>query len=399
METNRKSALPAANAKPERLSELSVLRGFAIIGVLSVHATSLATVNMAQSQLYWVYNFLNIFMKFGTTTFIFLSSFVLFYNYYNRPVTREVIRSFYRKRLLYIILPYVLFSLFYFAYQHVHYYAARSWPDTWHALVMQLLQGKAYYHLYFIFINVQFYVLFPFVLLLFQKAKKLAAWAVPIGFAVEWAFVWFNRLHPLQNKGSWSLSYFSYFMLGACIGIYYPKLKGWLSFRISRPHPLQIAGWILLWAVWLAAGLAHVYIWHQARLHGTVYASLLYELLWNVHTIACTLVLFQLSSWLYRTRPLLARSFTSLGSVSFGVYLIHPIVLTIYWNYAPQHGGSTMFHALYAGGFLAALAVSWLIVASATRFLPFAWVLFGQAPRRRTALEPEPGSGLYTGTG
>ena len=54
-------------------------------------------------------------MKFGTPTFIFLSSLVLFYNYYDRPTTKKLIGGFYKKRLLYIIIPYTLFSVFYFA--------------------------------------------------------------------------------------------------------------------------------------------------------------------------------------------------------------------------------------------------------------------------------------------
>ncbi|MGC6590579.1 acyltransferase, partial [Paenibacillus sp. Dod16] len=64
----------------ERLPELQLVRAFAIIGVLSVHSTSYAVSAMTDSNYFFMYNFMNIFMKFGTPTFIFLSSLVLFYN-------------------------------------------------------------------------------------------------------------------------------------------------------------------------------------------------------------------------------------------------------------------------------------------------------------------------------
>ncbi|MFD1957489.1 acyltransferase family protein [Paenibacillus thailandensis] len=111
-------------AKRPKLPELQLLRGMAILGVLSVHSTSFATADMTGSRLYFVYNFFNIFMKYGTPTFIFLSSFALFYNYYGRPLDRALVASFYRKRLLYILLPYLLFSIFYFALQQIVFYQA-----------------------------------------------------------------------------------------------------------------------------------------------------------------------------------------------------------------------------------------------------------------------------------
>jgi peptidoglycan/LPS O-acetylase OafA/YrhL len=77
-----------------KLTEIDIVRGIAIIGVIMVHATSAAIANMMGDNLYGVYNFLNIFFKIGTTSFIFLSSFVLFYNYYPKPLTQPDLRSF-----------------------------------------------------------------------------------------------------------------------------------------------------------------------------------------------------------------------------------------------------------------------------------------------------------------
>lgn len=64
-------------ARKERISTLSIVRALAMLGVISVHATSETAAMMKTSSLFYGY----IFFKYGTPTFILLSSLVLFYNY------------------------------------------------------------------------------------------------------------------------------------------------------------------------------------------------------------------------------------------------------------------------------------------------------------------------------
>jgi len=106
-------SLPSTLKKPH-LPELQLVRAIAILSVLAVHASSSAIVAMKSSSYYFIYNFANIFLRFGTPTFILLSSFVLFYSYYDRPINRKLVFNFYKKRLLYIIVPYILFSIIYY---------------------------------------------------------------------------------------------------------------------------------------------------------------------------------------------------------------------------------------------------------------------------------------------
>lgn len=382
---NKINALPR-----ERLPELQLVRAFAILGVLSVHSTSYAVSAMTDSKYFFMYNFMNIFMKYGTPTFIFLSSLVLFYNYYDRPTTKKLIGGFYKKRLLYIIIPYTLFSVFYFALLHYLYYQGRPFGETMESFVQKLLTGKAYTHLYFVFISIQFYVLFPLVLWLFKKVPQLAKWAIPIGLVIQWTFILMNKYYwQVPNKGSWALSYIAYFMLGAFIGIYYPKLKAWLVISRANARPLRIAAWVVLWIAWAAAGLGHVYIYYNNRLHGTGYNSTLYELLWNMHTYFGALVLLQFAILLYRAgvrgwTPALER----LGAVSFGIYLIHPFFLLVYREFPLTTGSSMLTHLWYAGGFAAALGCSWIVVELTVRYIPGSWVIFGNIPKAKKSVKP-----------
>lgn len=106
--------------KRAKITEIDLVRGFAMMGVLMVHATSFATVQMRGDDFFGLYNFLNIFSKVGTTTFIFLSSFVLFYNYYHRPFKGRDLARFFKNRLMYILVPYLLFSVLFFTVAWYH---------------------------------------------------------------------------------------------------------------------------------------------------------------------------------------------------------------------------------------------------------------------------------------
>jgi len=370
-------------ATKERIDEINLVRAFAIIGVLMVHSTSYAVTETLESSLFPAYNFANIFFKFGTPTFILLSSLVLFYTYYDRPLDRSLIGSFYKKRLMYILLPYLVFSTGYFLLVHIWYYPNRPIEDTLYSYAVKLLTGKAYAHLYFVFISVQFYLLFPLLLYVFKKWSRLTKWLVPIGFAVQWGFVLLNH-HWLSvpNKGSWAFSYFAYYFTGAFFGIYFDSIRDWLKPTAAKLRSWRGWSWGLLWAGWLAFGLSHVWIWYLARHDGRWFNSLWYELLWNLHTFFTALVLIQaafvLRGWNKDAR--VVRALNHLGIMSFGIYLIHPLFLLVYRQYPVS--AAPWFHLWYAGGFVLALTLSWLVVTLAFRLVPHAWVVFGNVPAK-----------------
>ncbi|MEK3884860.1 acyltransferase [Paenibacillus sp. PL2-23] len=370
--------------KKEQIHELQLVRAIAIIGVLSVHASAAATVTMKDSAYFFGYNLVNIFMRFGTPTFILLSSFVLFYSYYNRPLDGKLIGSFYKRRLLYILVPYIVVSAMYFIYLKLAYqqpfWTFASLDEFW----QKLRTGKVYAHLYFVYISIQFYLLFPILLWVSKRWPKLVYGFIPFGFAAQWAFVLYNYyVEPVKDKGSWSLSYFSFFFVGAFLGIYYPKLKKWIAMTREHATAGRVALWLLLLGAWLALALAHVRIYHNARAYGTIYPGMLYEFLWNFHTLFSAFAALGLSYFMYRHLPQwISGTLYSIGQLSFGIYLIHILFLFLYDRYVPHSGLAWLEHLRYFGSWAVMLAGSWATVAAASRFLPLSWVLFGQTPRR-----------------
>lgn len=372
----------------ERIPQLDLFRAIAIFAVLAIHATSRTLSETLGTNLFHPFLFINKFSQFAVPSFVFLSGFVLFYNYIDRPLSGKTLGKFYSRRLIYIIVPYVVFSCLYFILKMS---SGHTWDmplgDMTAKMWKYLWTGTAYTHLYYIMIIIQFYVLFPLVLWCLQKVRRLAAWAPVLGLALQWGFVLLNKYmtsHGYWNlsKGSLAITYFSYFLLGAAIAIYYGSLKKWLIPSRAGWKSGKGGVWALLWLLWAAVGIIHVELWFSNYTKKTVINSLWYEGFSNLHALLSCVVLLQLSFLLYGAgRSLLTRMLISIGACSFGIYLLHPALLFFYRK-LPFHGGPLAYTAAIAGGWLVALLGSWLVVAAVFRYVKPAWVLFGFAPQK-----------------
>lgn len=387
-------------ARQERLPQLDIYRALAIMGVLHVHSSSFAAGEQAlNSPYYYWLNWINIFFKFGTPSFIFLSSFVLFYNYYGRPVTRSLIGNFYSRRLKYILLPYLLASIGYYILTLQMNGKLMQFPlENLPGFLAALFSGSAYAHLYFVFISIQFYLLFPLLLKLLQSSKFWVKWAFPLGLALQWGFIFWNKyqLHIVE-KGSLSISYLAYYMLGAYIAVNFERIKLWLTMPWNELGAAYKRLTGLLFTAWLAAAFIHVQLWYEARHLGNWTDSLWYELLWNVHTMLSALVLLYGAFFIYRKAPRgLVAVLTRLGELSFAIYLLHPLLLLIYRRFRYSISPDSFAYVLFIyGGLLVALAGSWMLVQFTFRRFSKAWIVFGSVPRSLAPpLKVKPG---YTG--
>lgn len=372
----------------ERIPQLDIFRAISIFAVVAIHATSRTLAETLNTPLFHPFLFINKFSQFAVPSFVFLSGFVLFYNYIDRPLTGRTLGKFYSRRLIYILVPYAIFTLLYFV---LRLYAGNQWslpPQEMAAKIAKYaLTGTAYTHLYYVIIIIQFYVLFPLLLWALQKSRRLAAWAPLIGLALQWGFVVLNKYMVNHgywhvSKGSLAITYFSYFLLGAAIAVFYSSLKPWLIPWEDRKRRGPWLLWAVLWVAWLAAGIAHVELWNRNYTQKTVINSFWFEGAANAHALLSCLLLFQLSFLLFGAgRRLGSRLLISAGVCSFGIYLVHPAMLFFYRK-IEFHGGYLAYVLAIAGGWLASLVLSWIIVALAFRFIRPAWILFGSAPGR-----------------
>lgn len=365
--------------KRERIQELDAYRALAIMAVLAIHATSEALAATIGSRAYPLYLLINTFSKFAVPVFIFLSGFVLFYNYADKPLSGGTIRQFYRKRLLYILVPYLVFSVFYYLLKL--YRSDMLFDLSWavaYDFIKALFGGRAYTHLYYIIIMVQFYILFPLLLAIFQKMRRAVPFMFLAAALLQWGFIIVNKYGWQIPRGNLAISYLSYFIFGAWIAMHYGSIRNWLV-HLSKGYK-QIVGWVVLWSVWIGLGIYHAYMFYRANVGKIFVNTLWYELVWYIHSLLSCIILIQIAFVLfYRCGRRISSWVTSIGACSFGIYLLHPFLLFIYRKIGIK--GNMLEYALYiAGGWIFAFIGSWFIVYMISRVTSWSWIAFGIVP-------------------
>ncbi|MCM3133128.1 acyltransferase [Paenibacillus polysaccharolyticus] len=356
--------------RPRRIEYLDLYRAIAIMAVVAIHATSTAVAHYPKNT--WdhdLFYFWNTFLQFAVPAFLFLSSLVLFYNYSAKLNEKGWIVSFYKKRMFYIFVPYVAWSLIYFVIKKL---AVGKEPlaDSIQ-FVKQLALGTAHTHLYFFLIILQFYIVFPWILYLTKQPwfKKY----LPLYFiAAQALFYVLNVKFHFERTGSLLPSYLIVIGFGAWMGLSFE----WLMKKMMRLR------YVLL--VSLISGAA-ISMYASGIIKTTLieWPILMYSVLFivrNVFTLSACLVLLVVSEKVgtrgRRSEYKVSRFTDSLGTVAFGIFLIHPLILMV-WRHVLTDDFARHFSLGVILSFIAALLLSWLC-AMGLRRLKWGWVLIGR---------------------
>ena len=365
--------------KDRFLPEIAIVRFFCIFAVICVHASSVAIANYdPKADSYFLVSFFNRFFKFGTPTFILLSAFVYFNAYWKKEWQDINWKRYVQTRLSFVLLPYVIFATFYFPVRYIVNPINKSMNEMITLFFDQFWVGKTYFHLYFIIVILQFYLLFPLILWLFKKYDLLIRYAIPIGFVLQWAFYFLNLKFGWfeQRKGSVFLSYMSFYLLGAYLGVYYQQFRDGVLQAMSA-----IRKWFLVGAVILTTGLMLNYVvqsyWIFAKVQKV--SSLSIEAAWNFYLLPMSvlLIILAIRSTTFLSKRVLGYM-QHLGARSFGIYLIHPFFLIVYRLYDAKGLSNLTYLIWIAGGFFFSFAASYLVIWFMERYIPFYSYLIGK---------------------
>ncbi|PKM78788.1 MAG: hypothetical protein CVU90_00510 [Firmicutes bacterium HGW-Firmicutes-15] len=346
----------------QRLHAFDRLRVGATFAVIAIHITA------AYVLVSPVAYFVNQWVRFAVPLFIIMSGFLL----YNADLKTGFLprAAFYRKRLGKILGPYLIWTLMYGSLN----YLVSGAPHQLHLLIIfwakHLLWGTAYYHLYFLVIILQLYVLYPF--LRNQLKKRYIIWMVTsfiLTFTTQ-IILYLNMMNLITLPVSYQSLYLVafpgwifYFMLGMSAAL---NQDTWEHFL--REHE------VLLGLVYLISlGILLL----DSRVTST-YAS----------SIRPSVVLYTVSSYFFfyaaalRSKTVLPSSVSWLSHQSFLIFLMHPLVLMILILMAPRLNRPD----LWAG----TLGMLWLYLATVagTLFItymasltPLAALLGGTTPK------------------
>ncbi|MGH2515895.1 MAG: acyltransferase family protein, partial [Ktedonobacterales bacterium] len=187
---NPKATRPTQPTRPY-LYEIDPIRAMTALGVVGVHVAAYAMFLNNTTLGSEIQNGAVTALHFTREIFLTITAFVLVYGYRGKPFSTK---TFWRKRGYGVLLPYILWSIFYcFAslpHQQLGTFALTS--------LNNILTGNAYYQLYFIMLTLEFYLILP-ALLWFLDRYGHHPWRIlGVSFALQLVMMYFDY-HYVQT--------------------------------------------------------------------------------------------------------------------------------------------------------------------------------------------------------
>lgn len=304
----------------EKLQEIEILRAFAALAVVMIHtsATYLLPAK-ADNNLFLLISSFNVLGKFAVQIFIFISGVVLFYSYKDRQLK---VKEFYVKRLRYIVIPYVFWTAVYVLLNKV----VKGFVDKPLNYLMlffnDLLTGQASYHLYFIVLILQFYIVFPFLHSIVKRYgfRKTVLFWLAVGYLIMITFDYYTG-YVLFNSRFFIMWYF-YFVLGAYVGL---NMDSW------RKMTIKYATIGLFFMMFVVDALTWEYFFSTKYYNfdlGIAATPLKPSVF--LYTLISIIALYGLSQKIALSSGVLNKSLLFVGKYSFGLYFVHPLVLRFF---------------------------------------------------------------------
>ena len=312
------------------IRELDYLRGFAALAVIAVHISMHFTLFPGVSLPALLNAFVYVAAHFAVPVFIFISGWVLTLRYSGE----YSLRTYYRRRARTILPAYLFFTALYLLIpvEGAVYLAGIPDPGT---VVGALLTGTAAYHLWFFVVIIQLYILYPLIIRGYDAFDR-AGVALYILLALLFCqILWNVGAHAAGSfaGADWYLilarafpSHLFYFILG----IHVSRHTGRIGAMVRSISPAWVAvtagiGALLVGGVWVLPMLL------QGSLSSaTLGVFSLYRIIEPFYYVPVIILLVMVAMRFEEAGGLVADSIRSVGKHSFGIYLIHPLVIAAF---------------------------------------------------------------------
>jgi peptidoglycan/LPS O-acetylase OafA/YrhL len=352
-----------ANGLPEadrHLWQLDVVRLLTFSAVIAVHAiafTELPSNATAGAAM--------MLLQFGREVFFALSGFVLVYS---APAGRLGPGQLWQRRVPLVAIPYVVWTV-------IYWFVTPGGRPGIGTLGSDLLDGNAEYHLYFLVVTIQLYLVFPWLLRFVRRTADRAvlvlavigtlnlAWLAALQYAPQGGFWWVRAYELLPT-------YAIYVLAGCFAAVHFERWRAWVAGHSRR----------LLWLAGTAAIVAEGAYGLQLQLGGMAprAANAVLQPAMVASCLAAVIVVYLIGArWAGGARAG-RRTVVLASEVSFGVYLAHPLILQLLLDHGLGNGHqvvpaplATVLAFLGAAGGAAALC-------GLVRKTPLARVLIGR---------------------
>ncbi len=278
-----------------RNNVVQVFRAIAVIAVVMIHTTPIGVCEVYCRPL----------INFAVATFLFLSG-------YLTKVENENWMSFFKKRILRVLVPYLIWSIIYTLVNEPN--------QGLSVLGNNLLLGDAAIHLYYILVYVQFVLLTPLMGRLAQSRYHWLGWLIAPVTCLFFRYSWLlPGYHPGVMVAHISLLWENSFV--AWFTFYYLGLL--LGNRIMEKR-YSLKGLTLWYVLSLVLQMAESYGWQQAGIMKFATQLKLTSLLSSSLFLLIVYTVLQ-----GKARAVNCRLMVMLGDYSFGIYLSHILIMKL----------------------------------------------------------------------
>jgi peptidoglycan/LPS O-acetylase OafA/YrhL len=260
---------------------------------------------------------------------MFVTAFALVYVYNGKHVS---LLQFWRKRALGVVLPYVFWSEVYILV-NVGFVSPGAFLRT---SVFDILTGNASYQLYYILLTMQLYLVFPLFLACIRLFARHPWITLTTSFVLQVLFFYVD-FHTIQTNTTpfwltisgfqdrFFLTYQFYFILGGLTALYFQQVR---AFVLRHGRLIASVFIVALAGLWL-----HFALQVNSYKESVGYATSVLQPVMVFYSLAIIFFALWLACrWVSRSnageRPRGYRFWHTLSDASFGVYLIHALILT-----------------------------------------------------------------------
>ena len=344
-----------------KYKNIDLMRALSALAVIVLHVSSGYVLRYEPGLI------LNQMARFCVPGFIIVSGFVL-YKKGQILCTPDGYKTFLRTRFLRILPPYFIWSVLYLFYRNL-----RDGGVTLKSAVYDAATGQAYIHLYFIFILVQLYFLFPFLTYFYEKHEKATVFTSFAITLVSQAAIYLHQLGHMYLPSFFIpytrmfFPYLFFFVLGINVRDHYKKyLEKLTRFKYGLSFLLALS-----FALAYFDGV-------QTKTYGiSVKPSVIP---YTVLVFLCVVTFFDYLNGMPDKR----RSFPAwFSKQSFCIYFVHPLFLSLLYETAERTDHLTFLAtqsgalALFLLTVLLSCLFAWLL--SLTRWAS----LFGGVPLKK----------------
>jgi surface polysaccharide O-acyltransferase-like enzyme len=305
---------------PEYFFEITYLRAFAILAVISIHVSGAFSEMSGFTFLTLLYMSLNAFSRFAVPLFVCMSGFLL----YNKYQGSFSLTLFYKNRFLSVVPQFTIFSIIGILFSYFGFrYSGKIWNLSAADILYRFFTGNAMYHLWFFVLIIQLYLLYPIIEKVLTKSIENNKTHTLLFFLLVVQII--CQIFPIQFLDGvvtmFSL-YIFYFVLGMYVRLNYSDFKK----RIITFKHSYIFLLALLFSTTLGIGSLNIdYLKNNLV---PQFINLLFEVVKPFYYILVFILLLYLALKISEIIPnIMTKFLQKIGNYSFGIYLIHAFIL------------------------------------------------------------------------